>query len=184
MNAGAHFAGGGLSGVSDCGANLSLNVFSRSKKGNKVLGTCAFTHFSTGVGGGKQLGSVAVQDFWQLKVLLSYLMVKSLGDVAGQFEMLILVASNGHKIGLVHQNVSSLKDGVGEEAGGNVIVFGLDLAALIFELGHASELTIRAKAMENPVEFSMLRYKRLNEKRFFTDACRQQIQHHIPGVFL
>ena len=74
--------------------------------------------------------------------------------------MLALVIADRHLVGVVQEDVGSLKRRVGEQAGGDEVV----LAALVLELGHAAEFAVRHIALHDPAEFGVLTNVGLHEQ--------------------
>ena len=63
--------------------------------------------------------------------------------------MLLLVAADGDKVGLVEQDIRGHERGIGEQAGVDIIrIFG----RLILELRHAGKLAEHGVAVEHPAE--------------------------------
>ena len=99
------------------------------------------------------------------------------GDFPRQLEVLYLVLAHRHRGGVVQEDVRRLEDGIAEQAGRNA----LESFGLIFELGHALELTERRHRGQEPVELRVLGHRRLNEQNraVRVDAGGEQPDRHI-----
>jgi hypothetical protein len=64
--------------------------------------------------------------------------IEALGDVARELEMLPLVVADRDEVGLVEQDVAGHQNRVGEECGGDELLF----RRLLLELGHPAELSV------------------------------------------
>ena len=99
--------------------------------------------------------------------------VKLGGNVAGQFEVLLLVLANRHAGGLIDQNIGRLQHGIGVEPDAGAF---LVLARLFLELGHAVQPAEPRHAVENPRQFGMGPHRRLGkDRRLFRINARRQI---------
>jgi len=88
-------------------------------------------------------------------------MVEADGEVARQLEVLALVVTHGHAIGVVEQDVGRHQRGIGQQAGRHEVrAFGL-----VLELGHATELAERCRALEDPGQLGVLVHVALDEER-------------------
>ena len=75
--------------------------------------------------------------------------------------MLLLVAADGDKVGLVEQDIRGHERGIGEQAGVDIIrIFG----RLILELRHAGKLAEHGVAVEHPAELRVRGDVALDEK--------------------
>ena len=104
--------------------------------------------------------------------------------------MLLLVAADGDKIGLVEQNVCRHERGVGEETGVDIIrIFG----RLILELRHARKLAEHGVAVEDPAELRVRGDVALDEEcvllrvetagnvlRELRQSAAAQVGRHLP----
>ena len=79
--------------------------------------------------------------------------VEFLRDVAGQFQMLLLVLADRHVRGPVDQDVGRHQVRIGVEPHRGVLAV---LAGLVLELGHAVEPAEAGDAIEHPGELRML----------------------------
>ena len=61
--------------------------------------------------------------------------------------MLFLVSADGHKAGLIEENIRGHEYRIGEEARVDIVRM---LGGLILELGHAIQLTHIGKAVQDP----------------------------------
>lgn len=78
-------------------------------------------------------------------------MVELLREVAGQLEVLLLIFTHRHQVGVIKQDIRGHQDRVEKQAG----VDRLLLAGLVLELGHPLQLSQGAKATEDPGQFGM-----------------------------
>ena len=85
-----------------------------------------------------------------------------LGDVPGEFEVLLLVLSHRHQIGVVEQDVGRHQHRVVEQPHRDVVAL---LEGLFLELDHALEPVKRRDAVEQPAEFAMGGHLALHEHR-------------------
>ncbi len=74
--------------------------------------------------------------------------VESNGDVSGDFDVLPLIFSDGNLLGVVEQDVRSLKGRVGEQSCGHEI--GFSFCGLVLELSHAAQFTEGDRALHEP----------------------------------
>ena len=82
------------------------------------------------------------------------------GDVAGQFQMLLLVVADRHMRAAIDEDVGGHQAGIGEQAERGILAV---LAGLVLELGHAVHPADAGDAIEHPGELRMLRHGRLVE---------------------
>ena len=87
--------------------------------------------------------------------------VESLSNVAGDFQVLLLVLTNGNQVGIIEQDVCCLEDGIGEKP----VLGGQALLDLVL-IAHAFlQPTHRRHAREQPRQLGRLLDIRLNEQR-------------------
>ncbi len=102
------------------------------------------------------------------------------GDVAGDFDVLFLVAAHGDEVGIVNQNVGGHKDRIGEDAmvGGNAVGDFILVAVASFEQAH------RGDGGEYPGQFGDGRHVGLPEQERFrrVESAGQEIQRDVQGV--
>ena len=107
------------------------------------------------------------------------------GDVAGDFEMLLLVLAHRHHLGVVQENVGSHEHGVSKEA----VVDRTHVT--VGELGHLVLVAVAALEQahgshraQEPSQFGVLRRVRLlpEHATIGIEPGRQPIEGHIQGV--
>jgi hypothetical protein len=96
--------------------------------------------------------------------------VEADGEIAREFEVLLLIVADGHEFRLVEQNVCGHEHGIIQESRADRLAL---LARLVFELRHAFEFADARDAIEYPCQLGMFRHVRLNEDDgdFRIDAC-------------
>ena len=75
--------------------------------------------------------------------------------------MLLLVCTHGHQISLIQQDVRCHQNGIGKQAGGDVVSV---LLGLLLELGHAGELAELGIAAQDPAQLCVLGHMALDEQ--------------------
>ena len=107
--------------------------------------------------------------------------VESNREIARQLEVLTLIVTHRHAIGVVEKDVGRHEGGVGEQASRNE----LRLIALIFELCHAAELADRCSALHKPRKLSVFPNVALNKEcgsgRVDADSQEKLGQFEGPG---
>ena len=85
-------------------------------------------------------------------------MVKTFGDVAGEFDVLELIFPDWHIIGTIKQNIGGHENWIIEnpDVGGKIAVM-----TLVLILSHAESFTHGSVAIQNPSEFGVGWYVRL-----------------------
>ena len=104
--------------------------------------------------------------------------------------MLLLVAANGHQVGLIEQDVSSHQGGIGEQARVDVVRI---LGGLVFELGHAAQLAEHGIAIQHPAQLRVGGDVGLDEQdvllrvqaagnigRHLGQGVAAQVRRHLP----
>ena len=79
--------------------------------------------------------------------------VEAFRSVTGEFNVLALVISNRHHVGVVQEDVGRLKRWVCEEARRDKASLAI---RFVFELGHAAELAERCIALHEPGKLGVL----------------------------
>ena len=106
--------------------------------------------------------------------------VEPLGDVASDFEVLLLVLAHRHQVGVVEQDVGGLKNRVGEKPvlGGQALLNLVLVAHAFFQPAH------RRHGREQPRQLGRLRDVRLNEqgRLLRVEAQRQHRDDHVERV--
>ena len=92
------------------------------------------------------------------------IIVEFLGDVARQFDVLLLVLADGNMGGAIKQDVRRHQGRIGEKADRGVLAI---LAGLFLELGHAIEPADAGDAIENPGQLRVFRDLALIENDVF-----------------
>ena len=103
--------------------------------------------------------------------------VPTLGQVAGELQVLALVVADRHEVGLVQQDVGRHQHRVGEQARAGRIP-RRPLPDLVLELGHAGKLAHAGGALEEPGQLGMLMDVALDEQRA---TLRVQPGRHEQG---
>ena len=118
------------------------------------------------------------------KIFFPKLVVESLGNVPGKFQMLLLVFTNWHKISMINQNIRRLQYRISEkpQTYKGLFISLPKLIPLVLELGHARQFAVTGGTAEYPGQFNVFGYKTLNEQVFRLYATGQKIKNHLPGV--
>ena len=82
-------------------------------------------------------------------------------EVPGELEVLALVVADGHRVGVVQEDVGRHQHRVGEQARPDRLLAG----ALLLELGHPLQLAVGGGALEEPFERGVLGDLALYEER-------------------
>ena len=85
--------------------------------------------------------------------------------------MLTLIVADGNEVGVVQQDVGSLKRRVGEQRARDELAS----VALVLELGHAAEFAETHGGFHQPAELGMLGYLALDEQ---DAALRVEARRH------
>ena len=85
-----------------------------------------------------------------------------LSDVAGQFQMLFLVLTNRHQIGVIEKDVRRHQHGIVEQTDGDVVAL---FDRLLLELDHPLQPVQRGDAVEKPAKLAVGGHLALNEDR-------------------
>ena len=88
--------------------------------------------------------------------------VEAGGQVAGELEVLALVLTDRHLVGLVDEDVGGLQHRVGEQA--RPTPRGALALALVLELGHPAGLAEAGQALQHPRELQVLGHVALHEQ--------------------
>ncbi len=88
-------------------------------------------------------------------------MVEADGQVPGELEVLALVVTDGHLVGVVDQDVRGHQGRVGEQAGAHA----LSAFALLLELVHPAQLAEAHGALHQPGQLAVLVDVTLHEQR-------------------
>ena len=104
--------------------------------------------------------------------------VELLGDVAGEFQVLLLVVADRYVGRLIEQDVGRHQHRIVEEADRRVLAV---LARLLLELGHAVEPAHARHAIERPGELGVLGDAALVEDRvdLGIDAAGEESRRHL-----
>ena len=102
-------------------------------------------------------------------------------DVTRELQMLGLVSTYGHIVGLIEQDVPGHQSRIGEKTG--VDVFGM-FAGFILELGHAAKLAKLGAAAHKPAHFRMAPDMALDEDQTFfrVNAAGEQQGECLQGL--
>ena len=100
--------------------------------------------------------------------------------VPRQLQVLALVVSDGHAVGVVDEDVRRHQDRIGHEAGPH----GLLPAALLLELCHPAKLAHCRRALEQPRELCVLGHVTLDEDRadVRVEPRREQADGRVEGA--
>ena len=85
-----------------------------------------------------------------------------LGNVASQFQVLFLVFTDRHQIGVIEKDVRGHQNGIVQKADGNVVTL---FDGLFLELDHPLQPIQRRDAVQQPAEFAVGSDLALNEHR-------------------
>ena len=112
---------------------------------------------------------------------LAVRVVEARGDVARELEVLRLVGTDRHVVGLIEQDVAGHQGRVGEEAGIDVVRM---LGRLIFELRHARELAELRAAVHDPAHLGMALVVALDEDEALlrVDAAGEQQRKRLARL--
>ena len=100
--------------------------------------------------------------------------VETLGNIAAQFKVLLLIFANRYLVSLIQQNVCRHQHRIVKQTG--VDVFRV-AGGFILELGHAAQLAEIGVAVQRPAQLSVFRHVRLYEDgAFFRVDAAGQIQ--------
>ena len=112
---------------------------------------------------------------------IAEIIVELLGDVARQFEMLLLVLADRHMGGAIEQNVGRHQHRIIVEADRGVLAI---LAGLFLELRHAVEPADPRHAIEDPCQFGVPGHLALveDDMLFGIDAGGDKGRGDFPGV--
>ncbi len=110
-------------------------------------------------------------------------MVKTLGKLPCHFEVLLLIFSNGDKIGFVNDNVGGHQHWIGKQAGIHVV--GLH-ARLVFERGCPLQFSQVGIHIQESVKFRDFGYIALNENSgsLRINTAGQIFGQHMPDTRL
>ncbi len=87
--------------------------------------------------------------------------VEPLRDITGQLQMLALVLTDRHSVGLVEEDVRRLENRVREQRDAEAML----LRGLLAVLGHPAQVAVRCHALEHPCEPRVLGHVALDEQR-------------------
>ena len=106
--------------------------------------------------------------------------VEAHGHLARQLEVLALVVADGHRRGVVEQDVGRHEHRVGEEADADRLL----PLALVLELGHPSELAHGGRALEQPGQPRVLGNVALDEEdgALGVEADGEQVEGGVERV--
>ena len=109
------------------------------------------------------------------------IIVEFLGDIASQFEVLLLVLADGHMGGAIQQDVGRHQHRIIVQSDGRILAV---LAGLFLELGHAVEPADPRHAIEDPGQFRMPGNLALVEDDVLVriDARGDEGRGHFPGI--
>ncbi len=184
LDTGAHFSSGRVAGIRDSRFDLFAYAILFAKEIDIVFLSQALAHFPVWIGWRENFGRFSEEWLRVNKVFFAKLVIETLGDVARQFEMLLLVLSYRHVVSVVNQDIGSLKYRIGEQPQTNegVFVGFAELVSFVLELRHAGKLAIAGGTAQNPGEFHVFGHETLHKYIFrFNTAC-EQIEYHFPGV--
>ena len=101
-------------------------------------------------------------------------------DVAGDFQVLFLIAPNGDRIGIINQNVRRHQHRISKEA----MVRGNPFGDFIFVTGAALQQAHRSNRRQHPGQLRHFRHIRLaKENRLLRiQPAGQEIQRHIQRI--
>ena len=119
-------------------------------------------HFLRAVAQGHDARGRALDDrFRQDEQVDAVVVIELLGDVAGEFDVLLLVLTDRHVCRLVDQDVGRHQVWIDVQARTRGIAV---LAGLVLELGHAVQPAEAGDAVEDPGEFRVRRHMALHEQ--------------------
>ena len=107
-------------------------------------------------------------------------MVEAQREVARELEVLALVVTDGHPVGVVQQDVGGHEGRIGEQPGRDE----LGALGLVLELRHPAQLAERGRAFEDPRQLRVLVDMTLDEQRrdVGVDADGQQHLCDLEGA--
>ncbi|CZW17140.1 Uncharacterised protein [Enterobacter hormaechei] len=108
--------------------------------------------------------------------------IEALGNIAAQLQVLLLVFTHRHLVGLVQQNVGRHQHRIIKQTGVDILRVA---RRLILELGHAAQLAEIGVAVQRPAQLRVLWHVRLNENGalLWIDTARQVQRQRIERCF-
>ena len=112
-------------------------------------------------------------------------MIETTSQFAGKFNMWQLILTDRYLVGTIDQDIGTHQQRITEEAIGRQIL-GFELFLLILVSRDALKPAKRRHHRHQQVQFSMLRYFRLDEQSRLIgiNPGRQPVDNHVPGCLL